>query len=292
MNSTQPPSAFPFFAQTNPNFAYSTQAKPWRSSMNSTHTQHIQTRDFYLDTFFNPVWMSGKNVFSFNADGTVNSPRTTPSTLEPPRISGKATFTHKTYAATAKSTLSQGWSLSRGEMSPLLNVTKAEPEEVPVREVEDEELIYAWPPNLSAYQREVGERNEADAAECADESVATAVLYGASPTVSGSTGGSSPMVATPTQCDNRVYVHHGSPQESEEGVLEKIMGLKRLRCKAPPPLCLGGINQAHGEIGCILLDRDGERTARETQMLSPLTAAIEITSKLSARVSVAPCVRD
>ncbi|OJA10349.1 hypothetical protein AZE42_11948 [Rhizopogon vesiculosus] len=268
MNSTQVSSAFPFFAQTNPNFAYLTPAKSWRSSMNSTHTQHIQTRDFYLDTFFNPVWMSGKNVFSFNADGTVNSPRTTPSPLELSRISGKATSAHKTYAAAAKSILSQGWSLSRGEMSPLLNATKAK--EVPVREVGDDDLVYTWPPNSSAYQREVGEGSSADTAECAEESVPTTVLYAASPTVSESTGGSSPMVATPTQCDNRVYVHHGSPQESEEGVLEKITGLKRLRCKAPPPLCLGGINQADGGIGCILLDRDGERTARETQVMASI----------------------
>ncbi|OAX37813.1 hypothetical protein K503DRAFT_208929 [Rhizopogon vinicolor AM-OR11-026] len=242
MTSTQLSSAFPFFAQTNPDFAYLTPAKPWWPSMDLTHTQHIQTRDFYLDTFFNPVWMSGKNVFSFNADGTVNSPRTTPPPLEPPRISGKAMSAHKAYAAAAKSTLSQGWSLSRGEMSPLLNVTKAE--EVPVREVEDDDLVYAWPPNLSAYQREVRERHSADATECADESVAIAALYAASTTVSASTGTCSPMVVTPTQSENGAYVVHGSPQESEEGALEKITGLKRLRCRAPPPLCLSGINKA------------------------------------------------
>ncbi|OJA20349.1 hypothetical protein AZE42_10536 [Rhizopogon vesiculosus] len=162
-------------------------------------------------------------------------------------------------------------------MSSLLSVTNAE--EVPVREVEDDGLVYTWPLNLSAYQREIGERSPADATECADESVASAVLYGASPTVSESTGGSSPMVATPAQCHNGAYVHYESPQESEGWSLEKITRLNKLRCKAPPPLCLGGINGADGEIGCI---RDGERTAHETQMLRPLTAAIEITD-LSVR---------
>ncbi|KAF8558540.1 hypothetical protein OG21DRAFT_1481246 [Imleria badia] len=36
----------------------------------------VLTRDFYLDTFFNPVWMSGPNVFSFAEDGTVVRPET------------------------------------------------------------------------------------------------------------------------------------------------------------------------------------------------------------------------
>ncbi|OAX30591.1 hypothetical protein K503DRAFT_807031 [Rhizopogon vinicolor AM-OR11-026] len=78
-------------------------------------------------------------------------------------------------------------------------------------------------------------------------------MYGASPTVSESY---SPMVATPTQSKNGAYLVRGLPQGSEEGALEKITGLKRLGCKAPPPLCLGDINQADGEIGCILVDRD------------------------------------
>ena len=40
------------------------------------HVQPVLTNDFYLDTHFNPVWMSGPNVFSFAQDGTVVRPET------------------------------------------------------------------------------------------------------------------------------------------------------------------------------------------------------------------------
>ncbi|KAI9567624.1 hypothetical protein HD554DRAFT_2039354 [Boletus coccyginus] len=36
----------------------------------------VLTNDFYRDTFFNPVWMSGPHVFSFAEDGTVVRPKT------------------------------------------------------------------------------------------------------------------------------------------------------------------------------------------------------------------------
>ncbi|KAN0094447.1 hypothetical protein V8E55_002734 [Tylopilus felleus] len=35
----------------------------------------VLTQDFYLDTFFNPVWTSGPHVFSFAQDGTVVRPQ-------------------------------------------------------------------------------------------------------------------------------------------------------------------------------------------------------------------------
>jgi hypothetical protein len=230
----------------------------------------MQSPDFYLDTFFNPVWMPGPHIFTWNPDGTVRYPKTTPSPPVPCRLNGKAPSVQKTYAAAAaKSALSQGLFPSRGEMSSSPSVANAEVEDVPVSEVEDDDLVYTWPPNLATYQREIGERSSGDTLGSADENVATAVLCGASPTMSASTGGSSPLITTPAQGDNGTYVLYGSPQESEEGTLEKMTGLKRLRCKAPPPLCLDDSNGAGGDIGeiaCILLDRDGERTAHETHV--------------------------
>jgi hypothetical protein len=229
----------------------------------------MQSPDFYLDTFFNPVWMPGPHVFTWNPDGTVRYPETTPSPPALCRLSGKALSAQKTYAAAAKSALSQGLFPSRGEMSSSPSVANAKVEDVPVRKVEDDDLVYTWPPNLAAYQREIGERGSGGTLGRADENVAAAVLCGASPTMSASTGGSSPLITTPAQSDNGTYVLYGSPQGSEEGALEKMTGLKRLRCKAPPPLCLDDSNGAGGDIGeiaCILLDRDGERTAHETHV--------------------------
>jgi hypothetical protein len=262
MNSTKLSHPFPFIA---PGFAYLTPTRYTRPSMNSAHTQ---ARDFHLDTFFNPIWMSGPNVFRFNADGTIESPKTKPAPLAPLRHNGNALSVHKTYAAAAKSTLTQGLSLSRGEMSPLPSMTNAAVEAVPVREMEDDNLVYTWPPNLAIYQKEVLERGSGDAAKCADENVATE-LYGASPTVTASTespSSVSSMIATPTQSESGTCVLFGSPQRADEGALEKITGLKRLRCKAPPPLCLRDNDGGIGRIGCILLDRDGEPTAHEAQV--------------------------
>jgi len=147
-------------------------------------------------------------------------------------------------------------------------MTNAAVEAVPVREMEDDNLVYTWPPKLAAYQKEVWERGSGDAAEYADENVATE-SYGASPTVSASTespSSVSSMIATPTQSDSGTRALYGSPQRADEGALEKITGLKRLRCKAPPPLRLRDHDGGIGKTGCILLDRDGEPTAHEAQV--------------------------
>lgn len=147
-------------------------------------------------------------------------------------------------------------------------MTNAAIEVVSVREMEDDNLVYTWPPNLATYQKEVCERGSGGAAEDADENVTTE-LYGASPTVSESTqspSSVSSMIATPTQSDSGTCVLYGSPQRADEGALEKITGLKRLRCKAPPPLCVRRSDGNIDEIGCILLDRDGEPSAHEAQV--------------------------
>lgn len=49
---------------------------PTSSHSNSAPPQYVPPRDFHLDTFFNPVWMSGAHVFSFAEDGTVVPPST------------------------------------------------------------------------------------------------------------------------------------------------------------------------------------------------------------------------
>ena len=80
-----------------------------------------------------------------------------------------------------------------------------------------------------------------------------------------------PTIVAPTKNDDSTCVFDRSPHGSEEGALKKITGLKRLRCKALPPLRLDN-DQAYdyiGEIGDMLLDRDGESTAREIQVSFP-----------------------
>lgn len=228
MDTTHLSSAFPLRAIVRPNpSARSSQINPvWpcrRIPMDPTNTQHIQTQDFYLDTFFNPIWMSDPHVLSFNADGTVKLPKATPPPTAHPHVGGKAPSADKTYAAAAKSALSQGLSFSRGRMSPLPSGTKAEIEEVPVKEVEDGDLVYTWPPNLGIHERDFRERNLSDTTECADD-VTTSVC--ASPTLSASAGGLSPMITTPTQSYNGTCVLHRSPQVSEEGTVEKVTGSK------------------------------------------------------------------
>ena len=80
-----------------------------------------------------------------------------------------------------------------------------------------------------------------------------------------------PTIAAPTKNrdDGSTCVFDRSAQGSEAGALEKITGLKRLRCKAPPPLRLDNDQAYIGEIGDMLLDRDGESTTREIQVSFP-----------------------
>ena len=272
MNTTKFSSAFFFHPITEPN-SYSPYSALLKSdcparrlsrsiSVDSTHTQSIQTPNFYLDTFFNFTWMSDPHVFSFNPDEVVKFPKT---------ARAKVPSMHNTCDAEAKSALSHGFANKPWKNVAITEHDDAEFEELQARlasaeGVTDDGLIYTWPPDLVAHQREVEEeRGPGDAAECADDNVAPAVPRRTSPSASARIEDSSPMIPTPTRCGT-LAVLHDSP---EDGALEKIVGLKRLRRKAPPPLCLDGNNQAEDaidQVRCILLNGDGENAAHKTRV--------------------------
>ncbi|KAG2132766.1 hypothetical protein DEU56DRAFT_439662 [Suillus clintonianus] len=281
--------------QPNPSFASSAPVKyVSRSrgrccdiSMNSTHKQSIQSREHYFHAFPNYSWMfrPRPHVSNFNPDAPIECRKAAPLTPVPPRVSAKVPSDEK-YAAAAKLVSSQDLSHKPWKNIAITEYDDAEFEELQARlasEVEDNNLVYTWPPDLAAYRREAEERGSGKRVEYAEGNGVPAAFYGASPT---STAGSSPMILTPTLRDYDAQILHEVLPEPE-AALEKVVGLKRLRRKAPPPLRLNGKKTSQhviNEIGCTLLIGDAECTAREIRRLSPLTAAMNITSKLSAGV--------
>ncbi|KAG2050960.1 hypothetical protein BDR06DRAFT_1010715 [Suillus hirtellus] len=255
-------------------------------SINSMHKQSTQLREYHFNAFFNCSWMSRprSRVIKFNPDALIECQKATPPAPAPPRVSAKVPAVHETYDAAAKSVR------SRHSHKPWKNIAITEYDDAEFEELQAR-LVFTWPPDLAAYRREVEERGSGEAAEYADENIVPGAIYDASPIESGSTDSS--MILTPTQedydiqtaCTPPAILHEGLVEpEVKAGVLEKAVGLQRLRRKAPPPLSFDIKKKQHfiDEIGCTLLIGDGERTAREILMLSPLTAALNITSKLSA----------
>jgi hypothetical protein len=213
---------------------------------------------------------------------------------------------HETNAVAAKSVPSQDLSHKPWKNIAITEHDDAEFEELQAR------MVFTWPPDLAAYRRAVEEeRGSCEAAEYSDENISPVASYGASPIGPASTEDGS-MILTPTQRDHDIQtacvpltIPHDAFAEPKAAALEKVMGLQRLRLKAPPPLSFNGkkkIKDVINEIGCTLLIDEGERTARDMwvsfsyryccvslilsykQMLSPLTAAMNVTSKLSAEV--------
>jgi hypothetical protein len=270
------------------------------------HKQSTQLREYYFHAFFNCSRMSRPHprVINFNPDAPIECQKATPPTPAPTHVSTKVPTVHETDSA-AKSIPSRDLSHKPWKNIAITEYDDAEFEELQAR------LVFTWPPDLAAYRREVEEeRGPGEATEYAGENIAPATIYGASPKGSTSTE-DSPMILTPTQQDYDAQTA-GEPlailrealaePEAKTGALEKVLGLQRLRRKAPPPLSLNSKKKqdAINEIGCTLLIGDGERTARDIrvsfsyrrvslilryqQMLSPLTAAMNITSRLSAGV--------
>ncbi|KAG0709351.1 hypothetical protein DFH29DRAFT_226801 [Suillus ampliporus] len=243
-------------------------------SMNLTRTQSTRSREFCLDTFFNCAWISSPHVYSFNPDEPIERQKHAPLTPTSPRVNAEVPSAYETYAA-PKSVLPQGLSHKPWKNIAITEFDDAEFEELKARwvsasEVANDGLVYTWPPDLAAYRREVEEvRGSCEAAGCADEDVAPASFDDASPTVSASTEARSPMMSTSTQRDAQATdVSLDSLAEPEVGTLEKVVGLKRLRRKAPPPLCVDGkqAEYAISKIGWILLNGDGEHTTREIRV--------------------------
>lgn len=191
-------------------------------------------------------------VINFNPDAPIECRKATPHTPAPPRVSTEVPSVHETHAAAAKLVSSQDLSHKPWKNIAITEYDDAEFEELQAR------LVFTWPPDLAAYRREVEEKGSSEAAEYADENVVPAAFYD-SPTGSASTEDSS-MTLTPTQRDHDAQtaciplaILHETFGEPETGTLEKIVGLQRLRRKAPPPLCLDSKKKARGiinEIGC------------------------------------------
>lgn len=256
--------------------------------MNSTHKQSTQLREYYFRAFFNCSRMSRPRVINFNPDAPIECREAAPPKPVPSQVSTKVPAVHETYVAGARLVPPQDLS-----HKPWKNIAITEYDDAEFQELQAR-LVFTWPPDLVAYRREVEQRSSGEATERADENIVPAAFYGTSPTGSASTEDSS-MILTPTQqnydtqtvCGALAILHEALAEpEAKAGALEKVVGLQRLRRKAPPPLSLNNRKKQDviSEIGCTLLIGNGERTAREIRMLSPLTAAMNLTSKLSAGV--------
>lgn len=251
------------------------------------HKQSTQLREYYFHAFFNCSRMSRlrPRVIKFNPDAPIECQKVVPPTPAPPRVSAKVPTVHETEAAAAKLVSSQDLSHKPWKNIAITEYDDAEFEELQAR------LVFTWPPDLTAYRREVEEKGSSKAIEYADENIVPAAFYSASPTGSTSTGDSS-MILTPTQRDYdaktacvplAVLRDALAEPEANASALEKVVGLQRLRRKAPPPLSLNSKQKQNviNEIGCTLCV---SLILKYKQMLSPLTAAMNITSKLSAGV--------
>ncbi|KAG1822157.1 hypothetical protein EV424DRAFT_1346675 [Suillus variegatus] len=197
-------------------------------SINSMHKQSTQTREYHFHAFFNCSWMSRpcSRVIKFNPDAPIECQKATPPTPAPPRVSTKVPAVNEIYDAAAKSVR------SRHSHKPWKNIAITEYDDAEFEELQAW-LVFTWPPDLAAYQREVEERGSGEAAEYADENIVPGAIYDASPIESGSTDSS--MILTPTQedydiqtaCTPPAILHEGLVEpEVKAGVLEKAVGLQ------------------------------------------------------------------
>lgn len=210
----------------------------------------MSSKDFHLDTFFNPVWMSGPLVFSFAKDGTVLHPKTYRS--EP----------YPGYRASAA--LSSGCSAHHTgplrKPGPRATVIRDKPwKKVAITEQDDAEcaemetkaelqaqleargklmgLVHTWPPKPSAACAKCAMLGESRRMESvARPSARTSTFTGAAESTvpelscgsSGETESESEATQVATPC-------------RKETTGEKGVGFGRLRRKAPPPLLLAGL---------------------------------------------------
>lgn len=224
-----------------------------------------------------------RRVINFNPDAPIECQKAIPPTPAPPRGSTKVPAMHKTDAVSAKSVPSKDVSHKPWKNIAITEYDDAEFEELQAR------MVFTWPPDLAAYRRAVEEeRGWCGAAEYSDENISPAAFCGASSIGSASTI-DSPMILTPTQQDYYAQtacvpftIPHKASTEPEAGAFKKVVGLQRLRLKAPPPLSVNGkknVKDVINEIGCILLIGEGERTARDI-WVSFSYRCVELDSKL------------
>ncbi|KAG6377593.1 hypothetical protein JVT61DRAFT_15411 [Boletus reticuloceps] len=228
--------------------------------------QPAPNREFHLDTFFNPVWMSGPHVFSYAKDGRVVRPET--HQVEP----------YPGYnAASSNPSPSTSTSWPRADPSkpsariqkPWKNVAITEQDDADFVAMQAEAkvraraearaklvgLVYTWPPKPQA----------AACAECEVLAVGTRVGPGTvvGPQVQLSAG-------TDTQESVVPALSYGSSGESEsesevfkvgrsvvgrrEDQIEKYVGFGRVKTSAP--LVLEGVEEGEGVNGRSKVDDD------------------------------------
>lgn len=273
------------------------------------------TRDFHLDTLFNPIWTDGPHVFTFNESVTIFGPKNivtrnyASNAFRRPSRPASSAPAARTYADAVKAPPSSLLSRMR---KPWKNATLTEQDDTefealmarsiaetscsqqsPSNETKAESnKVCTWPPDLSAY------RLEAQAKEPSEESrnSAPSTSYIVSPPNSQVSETESSVIPTP---ENRgehmpfMVLHETSPYLEEE--LERVLvGVERLRRKAlPAPLRLADNTKEESD-DCMLLKEDAaislsqevrsfvhhlrirSRSLGCQQALSPLTAAIPV----------------
>lgn len=144
--------------------------------------QPASSRDFYLDTLFSPVWMSGPHVFSFAKDGTVVCPKTYHTEPYPgcrasagaASSSGRRIYDGALYSPShshsSSSSSSSSWSFPSTPNSKISGRANKEWKNIAISEQDDAEfvareaeaevraraeakgklvgLVYTWPPKL------------------------------------------------------------------------------------------------------------------------------------------------
>ncbi|KAH7912696.1 hypothetical protein BJ138DRAFT_1147655 [Hygrophoropsis aurantiaca] len=160
------------------------------------------------------------------------------------------------------------------------------------------ELVLTWPPDLSAYATPILPRASVISDESTeqnyltDQNIAPPDLYIGSPTFSNASTEASTIVPSPRNRGERVPfgVLYDSSKESKEETLEKVVGLERLRRRAPLPLQLGEkIESGDDYAKSVLLVAMQENPeilhngfdtsdVQANDQLSPLTAGIQVTN--------------
>lgn len=252
------------------------------------------TRDFHLDTLFNPIWTEGPHVFTFSESGTVIHPKNIASRShasnafrQPLRPSSPAA---RTYADAVKappfsllSRMRKPWKNATmteqddAEFEALMTRSIAEASRSPQSSESASDSVYTWPPDLSACRR------EAQTETCRDKSEndAPSTPYMVSPSNSQTSETDSSVIPTPDKRGDRMpfmVLHETSPCFEEEELEKILVGVERLRRKAPPPLCLEGTMKYESDSTCVLLKEDATILISHPwvaqQVLSPLTAGI------------------
>lgn len=207
--------------------------------------QPTSNQDFYLDTLFNPVWMSGPHVFSFAKDGTVMHPETVRTDPEP--CAG--------YRGSAASKSS-----GRGMDKPWRNVAITEQDDAEFAAMEAEAkmqtradakgrlmgLVYTWPPGpqpaaceecvgLAEPRRKVGARSGSGTGGDKEENPVPALSYGSS----GESEAESEVF--------RVVPGRRNGMHRQEVPLEKSVGCGSSLRKAPGPLSFVEMDKGEDE---------------------------------------------